>query len=411
MIITFKLNSMNFKNKLVLLVFVCLTSTTLSAQVSNVNNVIHKEPSTSLNLTGEIPGLEENELVTIYMYEFSNFDGRMNWIPIDTAIVKKGKFFFDYQLKEGPRLFMFTFSKHSKNLLSALLGNENVRLTSKLSIDDIPPYSPFLYYRFEGSDATNDFIYSRGIKTLWGRSIAGINAEIKSYNDSATLSRSSLENIWTLIKARAAINNAVGTQLTGSLYTRRSTAICEIFTETAINYSQKYDSLWYRVYQNLDEDIKESYYGKIVKSYLPIMVGQAAPDFSLVTKDGKANTFKKILQQKKLTLLYLWSENSSPDTRYKFNEELTKHYKKYFPKGLEIVNVYLGANQSKWKKLVAEEKVPGSHTIDVDGEIANRYRIEKNDMYTLLVDQSGKIIAWEVYGAELSGYLYKILGE
>jgi hypothetical protein len=400
---------MNFK-KLNQFVIAIMVFFQVNAQSNVASEVSLINPEQGLKITGEIPGLEENEVVSIFQYEFSNFDGKMKWTPLDTAIVKNGKFFLQYRFNDGPRLLLFTFSKHQSNLVATMLGNEEVRMSAKLNLSNMSAYNPFLYYYFEGSNSANDFVYSRAVKSTWINSVQGVKGEIQRFKDSTTLSKHTLNYINGLISAKAEINKAIS-YIMGGTASKKSAGLCEIFTEGTIDFQMKFDSLWYRCYNNLDQEVKSSYYGKILQEYLPLLVGQKAPDFPFVNVDGKSGSLQKAVQSNKLTLLYFWSTDALEQERLKFNDDLINRYKKYHPKGFEIVNVFLDGNTGKWKKLVNEEKIPGFHTIDSDGEMAKAFKIEKNDMYTVLIDETGKIIAWEVYGPELYGYLYKLLGE
>jgi hypothetical protein len=137
-----------------------------------------------------------------------------------------------------------------------------------------------------------------------------------------------------------------------------------------------------------------------------------APNFKFVPKDGNETSLNNIVKKNKLTILHFWSNGSIE--RDRIHGELVRAYSKYKSKGLEIISVSLDANPEKWTRVIQQDKIPGYQTCDFkeeEGPIAQLYKMDPKSTVNVLIDQDGKIVAWDVDGPALFGYLYQIFGE
>ena len=377
------------------------------AQLNTKRILTDIDSNKKLEITGTISGLQEGE--PLYLLQFNYPFTQKSWVLIDTAYVKGEKFSFEYRLTDGPRLFMISFPKHKK-IAIVTLGNEKINISSKLMIDEMPKQTIFEYLKFSGSDLANDFLYLSGIDRLWLSSLSAINTQIHSYRDSS-LSKENLERILTLMQSKSLINNSIQFLFTYDFFSKRNDGVCELFTECP-DPDRKYDSLWIKVFNNLDDETRNSYYGKILKENIRLCVGQVAPDFQIASDKGESNSMKKIVEKNKLTILHFWS-NESPE-RQTIHNELMSIYKKYHGKRLEIINVSLDSNPDKWKRIIKEDNLLGYHSCDLkeeEGEAAINYKIRPKDIVNILIDQSGKIIAWDLDGPQLYALMYKLFGD
>jgi peroxiredoxin len=400
---------MSFLSKIIYFLIAIIFSKLTNAQTSYISQINNDKSHQILKITGEIPGLQENEPVILkkYFHPFST----TSWRTVDTAYLKNSQFVFEHHLTDGPRLMMIYFPKHRKFAISTL-GNENVIINSNWKIDEMPKETIAEFLQFNGSESATDFLYMMAIDRLWIQCVSRINSSLRNYRDSI-LSKENLKHVWDFITAKRLIANGIQLLFTDNFYAKRNTGMCELFAECG-DADRKYDSLWARVYNSLDEQTKNSYYGKLLGEHINLFMGQSAPDFSFKTPDNKLSSLKKISQSNKVTILHFWSNQSDFADLGKYHKEISDLYEKYHLKGLEVVNVSLDANPIKWKRTINEQNIPGFQICDFkeeESEPAVLYKITPKDITNILIDPNGKIIAWDVEGPQLFAYLYSIFKE
>lgn len=369
---------------------------------AQTNNKATYKDSNKLELTGIIPGLINGEMALL-----SIWDAKLkNRVVIDSSTVKDGKFHLRHYIDRGPRLFWVQFSKH-RHIISLPLDNEKVIISYDKSIDSIQDQSAFQYLRTDGSKIAKQFLYlGYALRNTWYYSRNKIDGSILAYKDS-TMNEVNLSHIAGLLKARDLLNKTVGEIL---LTQPVQEVTPEFFDNLPVHFQR--DSFFIGVYNNLDQKIKESYYGEIMKEKIELCNGQMAPDFTFNTVDGKAQNLKEIVQKNKLTLLHFWSNNSTE--RKRIHGELSEAYKKYHNKGLEVISVSLDANPEKWKRIIKDDHIPGYQTCDFKEEespIAILYKMDPKNTVNILIDQNGKMIAWDVDGPKLFGHLFNLFDE
>lgn len=168
---------------------------------------------------------------------------------------------------------------------------------------------------------------------------------------------------------------------------------------------------------NLMTRQKKSYYAKVIKDWIPLSVGQPFPEFSLPDIKGNVRSLKDITSKSKITLVHFWANRS--DRRKEFQDELRVQYNKYHSNGFNIVGISSDTLAGEWKEVVEREKFPWYNVSDLKGRegIVRKvyhefgYNPEVPNTTNVLIDASGKIIAWDVSGVELQWYLWKYLGD
>lgn len=137
-----------------------------------------------------------------------------------------------------------------------------------------------------------------------------------------------------------------------------------------------------------------------------IEIGQRAPDFTLRSNLGRYVSISDF--QGKYTLLYFWASIYAPCRRENMN--LTKLYKKYQDKGLEILGVSLDSNKKLWQQTIKKDKIKWTEVSDLkgwDSMAADLYLINTLP-YSFLLDQEGKIIFRNIRGKDLQRELAEI---
>jgi peroxiredoxin len=391
------------KNKSVVRGFCLLYCTIcLNCEVQSENQVNLDTSSVNrLELTGIIPGLKEGEVVYLKKWDV----GKHFPVLLDSVEVQKGKFFFQYFINDGPRLFWIQFSKHNQ-IIPVALNNEKVLITYDKDIDSIEDQNAFKYVKVDGSETARQYLYSNlALYFQWVFGIKKIDAEIRKVTDYIN-SKENLIFISGLLKAKELMNLNIS-QIFSSQPVKEAIPI--LFDNIPLQFQR--DNLFIGAYSKFDDRLKNSYYGKLMKECLPLCNGQNAPEFTFEA-DNKSYLMTEVVKKNKLTILHFWS-NTSVD-RKRIHAELSSAYNKYRTKGLEVVSVSLDANQEKWRKVIQEDNLPGYQICDFKEEespIAKLYKIDPKWTVNILIDQNGKMIAWDVDGPALFGYLFKIMGE
>ncbi|MDR2361793.1 MAG: AhpC/TSA family protein [Prevotellaceae bacterium] len=149
---------------------------------------------------------------------------------------------------------------------------------------------------------------------------------------------------------------------------------------------------------------------EIVKEYasLPaatVAVGQVAPDFIENDPDGRPVPFSSIYTQHKLTMIDFWASWCGPCRE--FNPTLVKLYKKYHPKGLEIVGVSFDGDRESWLKAIAADGLIWPQVSNLKGRqsaVGKLYRIESIPQ-NVFVNADGVVLAVKVEGENLEAFL------
>jgi peroxiredoxin len=88
-------------------------------------------------------------------------------------------------------------------------------------------------------------------------------------------------------------------------------------------------------------------------------------------------------------------------------------YKKYQPRGLEIIGISLDRDKTELKTFLEKRAIAWPQFFDGkfwDNELARRYGVTSIP-FTLLLDGEGRIVGKNLRGPELTAAIVKLLGE
>jgi peroxiredoxin len=365
---------------------------------AGIKRTINKTQN-KLQLSAQIPGLVDGEHIYIRRWLDAN-TSRLE----DSVQVKHGGFFYETHLENSPYFFWFEIRKHGK-IIPIYLDNETVTIFSQENIDQMKGLNIFEYLTVNGSQLANQQVYEYGLERVWINARSKMNKSIRQVNPPYT--KEKLEHLSALIDANDLVTQSVFAALQ---YPPVRSTTTHSFLLFPLQIQREF--FWPLVYKLFDDSVKNSYYGRQMSDLLPLCNGNEAPNFNFQIDDGKISSLNEVYKKNKLTILHFWSNGSVE--RARIHHELSEVYQKYQNKGLEIVSVSLDANPDKWKKIIQEDKIPGYQTCDFKEEespIAKLYKMDPKNTINILIDQNGKMIAWDVDGPKLFGYLYRIFGE
>jgi thiol-disulfide isomerase/thioredoxin len=171
-----------------------------------------------------------------------------------------------------------------------------------------------------------------------------------------------------------------------------------------------------KYYNALDKSVKDTKHGKTIKTKIDqltkpvasVEVGGVAPDFSAPNPEGKIVSLKESMG--KVTIVDFWASWCKPCRAS--NPELVALYNEMHPKGLNIISVSLDKDAASWKGAIAKDKLVWNQISNLkwwSEPIALAYNVQSIPA-TFVLDNSGKIVAKDLSGAELKAKIAALLG-
>ena len=161
----------------------------------------------------------------------------------------------------------------------------------------------------------------------------------------------------------------------------------------------------------LGENAKETFYGKLLTTGLAKMqnvaIGAIAPDFKVPLSDGGVQVLHEIMA--KVKIVNFWASWSVPCRQE--NVTLLTLYKRFRPKGLEIISVSLDNNKNAWLTAIGEDGSNWKNVSDLKGqksEVVAEYSVRAIPSIFIL-DEENRIVAKNLYGKELEKKITEML--
>lgn len=264
----------------------------------------------------------------------------------------------------------------------------------------------------EGSQSNHAWDCLVPVVQTYTNEIKMLNGYLRSIKDSVGFDPSLVSGILT---AKNKINETIYTILLEKM-SREYRAMIPYFLYDRGDVLLGHVSFLPDVYSRFTNEEKNSFYGKLVLERLPLCVGQPFPVFTLPQPDGKIIALKELIEKNKMTIVHFWADQSVD--RKNYEDELKVFYKKYKDKGLAVVGFSSDKYADLWKDVVQKDQLSWYNVSDLRGEdgMVNRVYHEYGDpeftirnTTNVLIDSSGKIVAWDVSGLELQWYLWKYL--
>jgi peroxiredoxin len=372
-------------------------------------------------ITGHLEGLTNGEVVRLRSF----FNDSSNSTLLDSCKSINGEFHLKGITPDGPRLYIIGFRGHSHlipgsgkaigGIIMTLLIDNGEKITihggdiNKLDGDFEDEVfvdgSPSNFAKASLERLYDPFYHLYHLR---------ISPRLKEIKDSIGFDRSLVQG---LLEAKTMLDKELGGALvTAPVYCKPAIPwfIHNFITNPVLDY---HGFFLKDLYESLDEPDRNSYYGKILKSNMGLAVGQVLPGFTLPTLDGKMIALSDMVAKSKVTLVWLWASNSY--IRNEYEQELLPLYKKYHDKGLNIIGVSADKSADDLAFFLHQKQYPWVNVSDLKGnmkgsivfDLYNQGGHAVPNTTNILLDEKGRIIAWDPTGVELQWYLWKYLGD
>ena len=342
-------------------------------------------------ITGTAEGTEKGD--TIFLCEMQ---GWFAMVPLDTAIVKKGKFEFTGQFDGCTHRYLLAMHK-GENVATAAILLENAPISVQMFKDEKKNII------VGGPSARLWDEYERGAKEFDDRMAA---------DWSVCLDTLVAED--NKIKERLLVNTYSADRKN---YTKRfmlqhiGTPVADyLLAQTQSDFTKEEQEQLLKLFGQQKQQFYV-YKGIMAQRAIDQRTGIGAQftDFSMPDPKGKMISVSDYVKKNKYTLIDFWASWCGP-CRAEM-PTVVKAYDLYHAKGFEVVGVSLDNNKEAWIKAIDQLKMPWPHMSDIKGwgcAGAALYNV-KGIPANVLIDQQGKIVAKNLRGQDLLDKMAELL--
>ncbi len=171
------------------------------------------------------------------------------------------------------------------------------------------------------------------------------------------------------------------------------------------------------LYDKLSPEVKKSSMAQDaiqrIELNLKTAIGMKAPDFEAPTPEGKTLKMSDVLKNSKVLILDFWASWCKPCRRE--NPYVVEIYKKYHPKGLEILGVSLDKPDARdaWLKAIEDDGLTWKHVSHLQywqDPVARLYGVQSIPS-TFILDKNGVIRAKNLRREKLEAKIKELLNE
>lgn len=362
-------------------------------------------------LTGTVDPLWEGKTVILER------QGMFGAKAMDTTKIKNASFIFKDTVSE-PGVFFLKIEEHYNEPIAVILEPGSIDIL--IDRDSVQKAKPEGTYN---NDKFGEFteIYAKGLKPIQSYERENLDKfnKAKQANDMAAVT--------ALREARQKLMDKWGNEIE-SFIKDNPKAIVDLLAITQLRqYQLKDQEQLKKIYNGLDASVKNTADGKQMGVFLGVVaagepqkptatvapvagvkVGDIAPSFAAKNPEGKEISLKESLGTK-ATIIDFWASWCPPCR--KENPNMVALYKKYHDKGLNIIGVSLDKTADKWKEAIKKDGLPWAQVSNLmfwDEPIAKTYGVEQIPA-PFVLDATGKVVARDLYGADLEKEIEKLV--
>ena len=370
------------------LLSVCLLCCGLAAAFTACNK---QASANGYTITGTAEGTQDGD--TVYLCDVQ---GLFAIVPIDSTIVKNGKFEFTGDIEGAVmRLLVPVHDGHPTTTQFFIL--ENAPITAKLgfgndSCEFVGGPNGELYKQYaQGSEKLSRLMEAP--YNILGDSTADEAAKKTAQQtvDSLQLEHRQYTKKFIIDHVPSALSDLLFSLSFNEFTEAEQEEILKLFGE------KQPDFPFYKTIM-AERKVAEA-----------TAVGTQYTDFEMPAPDGKTIKVSDFVAKNKYTLVDFWASWCGP-CRAEM-PTVVKAYTDYHAKGLEVVGVSLDNDKDAWLKAITQLKMPWPQMSDLKGwecEGAALYNV-RSIPANVLIDQQGRIIAKDLRGVDLLNKMAELL--
>ena len=348
-------------------------------------------PANGYTITGTADGTQNGD--TVFLCDMQGF---FSIVPVDTAIIKNGKFEFTGNI-EGAAMRLLVPIHNGQPTTTQYFILENAPITAKLGLGDAPsqieggPNSKLYKEYTEGSDKLSELM----------------EASYNTLNDSTADEAAKKAAQQTIDSLQQEYKQYTKQFITGHV----PSALSDLLFSLSFNeFTEAEQEEILKLFGEKQPDFP--FYKAVMaerKAAEATAIGNTYTDIELPNPDGKLIRVSDFVAKNKYTLIDFWASWCGP-CRAEM-PTVVKAYSDFHSKGLEVVGVSLDNNKDAWVKAIGQLKMPWPQMSDLKGwecagaQLYNVRSIPEN----LLIDQQGKIIAKDLRGDDLLQKLSELM--
>jgi peroxiredoxin len=343
--------------------------------------------------------------------------GQFGFVPVDTVVIKDGEFIFKDTIKSA-EMYYVTIDGIKGNL-NFIMEPGSIELNvDKDTIAKSVTAGTYNNEKLEEFKNVSKKMYDKGQK--FSKLNKDKYSAAQMQNDTVTMNK--------IMKEQKVLLTEVDKEFTGFMKANpKAFYNLYVLEQVAQMGVTKMDDAK-KLFDGFDASVKSTKRGKEVADIFAkyeaqknapamppaaaapeagVKVGDAAPQFTAPTPDGKAVSLKQSMG--KVTIVDFWAKWCGPCRAE--NPNMVALYNEYHAKGLNIVGVSLDDNAADWKKAIADDKLTWTHVSNLkkwQDPIAMQYGVNAIPA-TYVLDATGKVVASNLRGAELKAKVAELL--
>ncbi len=343
------------------------------------------------HVTGSAEGTQEGD--TVYLCQMT---GYFNMEPLDTAVIKNGRFDFTGNFDGLTMRFVTPMHNGKMTGLGELLL-ENADIEMQIFAD---PEKKAVVKGGKEGELYREYekvanVYQQEMDAPW--QTANDTTATQAERDKA---QQILDSLNTLHKAyvKNFIIAHIPSAASDMLYAWNSDMLAE--------KDKKH------IEELLDKEHHYYYYAELLKEKAAdaaTAVGQKYTDLAMPDTKGKTMRLSQYIGKNKYTLVDFWASWCGPCRAEMPN--VVKAYNTYHEKGFDVIGVSFDNNKAAWTKAIAQLKMPWHHMSDLKGwgsAAAAAYNV-KGIPANVLIDRQGTIVAKDLREEALQEKLAELL--
>ncbi len=374
--------------KVVFLFLFAVTTLACQTKADDRKEAVAKEGFT---ITGKVKNPQAGSKVVL------NVLGKQGFQPVDSAAVGKDNTFTFQGSTAEPKFYMLNFYD-LQQVLVILRNNDKITV-------DVDGNNPNGAFTLKGSKEVEQL--EKVLKVQ--QNFQAKSAELQADFQKAAMKKD--DKAKESIQAKFFAMQKEQNEELKKLITQGGPTLASWYATNALNPEEEYAFLaplapqFEKAFPN-SEYIKD-FSAKVAQYKNAVQVGQAAPDITLTSPDGKPVSLSSL--RGKYVLIDFWASWCGPCRQE--NPNVVKMYNKFKGKNFEIYGVSLDREKEKWTQAIAQDGLSWVHVSDLkfwQSAGAEAYGV-RSIPATFLLDPNGKVIAKNLRGQALEAKLAEIL--